>query len=60
MKQRISIVIGLLIMVAVVSLSFKPDNWRILGTKTVDYQLDKDVLDVQLRDGAFQKLNFVV
>lgn len=60
MKQRISVVMGLLIMVTMVSLSFKPDNWRILGTKTVDYQLDKDVLDVQLRDGVFQKLKFVV
>jgi len=45
---------------AAITLSFSFNGWRNLGTKTVNYRLDKDVLDVQLRDGRFQQLKFVV
>lgn len=50
----------LLIAVAAISLSFGYAGWRTLGTKTVNYRIDHDVLDVQLRDGRFQQLKFVV
>lgn len=49
-----------LFIVAATTLSFKFAGWRSLGTKTVNYKIDHDVLDVQLRDGRFQQLRFVV
>lgn len=42
------------------TMSFTDAGWRSLGTKTVNYRLDKDVLDVQWRDGVFSQLKFVV
>lgn len=61
MKSKFSILLfGLLFSLAAVTLSFTYNGWRNLGTKTVNYRLDKDVLDVQLRDGTFQQLKFVV
>jgi len=61
MKSKFSILVcSLLLGIAAVTLSFNANGWRNLGTKTVNYRLDKDVLDVQLRDGSFQQLKFVV
>ena len=61
MKSRSSILLCAFILgMAAITLSFSFNGWRNLGTKTVNYRLDKDVLDVQLRDGRFQQLKFVV
>ena len=61
MKSRSSILLCAFILgMAAITLSFSFNGWRNLGTKTVNYRLDKDVLDVQLRDGTFQQLKFVV
>ncbi|MCA0334234.1 MAG: DUF2541 family protein [Bacteroidetes bacterium] len=45
---------------AIGTMSFTNSGWRNLGTKTVNYRLDKDVMDVQLRDGVFNQLKLVV
>lgn len=61
MKRGYSIICcSILLCIAAVSMSFKAENWRMLGTKVVDYRIDKDVLDVSLRDGVFHQLKFVV
>ncbi|HRD56580.1 MAG TPA: DUF2541 family protein [Ferruginibacter sp.] len=61
MKAKLSIYLSaLLLLFAVTTMSFKVGGWRSLGTKTVNYKLDRDVLDVQLRDGVFKQLKFVV
>ena len=61
MKSKFSILVcSLLLGIAAVSMSFNANGWRNLGSKTVNYRLDKDVLDVQLRDGTFQQLKFLV
>ncbi|MFT3980479.1 MAG: hypothetical protein QM687_08420 [Ferruginibacter sp.] len=61
MKPKFTLLLSsLLLLFAVSTLSFKLAGWRSLGTKTVNYRLDRDVLDVQLRDGVFQQLKFVV
>jgi hypothetical protein len=51
---------SVLMILAISSMSFNFAGWRSLGTKTVNYRVDHDVLDVQLRDGRFQQLRFVV
>ncbi|MEM7187848.1 MAG: hypothetical protein AAF466_14465 [Bacteroidota bacterium] len=35
-------------------------EWVKLGTKKVDFKLDKDVLDVGIKDGQFSKLKLMV
>ncbi|MBC7935509.1 MAG: DUF2541 family protein [Rhizobacter sp.] len=61
MKRRsLFAVAALLFMVAATTMSFNFAGWRSLGTKTVNYKIDHDVLDVQLRDGRFKQLRFVV
>lgn len=35
-------------------------NWEKLGTRVVNYGLDKDIIPVGAHDGAFTKLKFVV
>lgn len=61
MKVHISrsslLMIGLF---ALTTLSFTGKGWQNLGTKTVNYRMDRDVLDVQKRDGVFKQLKFVV
>jgi len=52
---------ALLILVAVTALSFTTQpGWRKLGSRQVNYSLDHDVIDVSIRDGRFQQLQFVV
>jgi len=51
----------LLLLVAVTALSFATQpGWRKLGSRQVNYGLDHDVIDVSIRDGRFQQLQFVV
>jgi hypothetical protein len=51
---------SVLMILAISTMAFHFAAWRSLGTKTVNYRTDHDVLDVQLRDGRFQELRFVV
>lgn len=50
----------ILMLLATATMSFNFAGWRSLGTKTLNYKTDHDILDVQLRDGRFQQLRFVV
>lgn len=36
------------------------DRWELLGTRKVDYKLDRDVIHVGVRDGRFKKLKIKV
>ena len=38
----------------------KPNNWTLLGSKTVNWRLDKDVMRVGLDEGTFSKLRVTV
>jgi Skp family chaperone for outer membrane proteins len=40
--------------------SYKSNNWRKLGETNVDYRIDHDRLNANLRDGKFKQLKFVV
>lgn len=35
-------------------------NWEKLGSRTVDFKLDKDVIPVGVKDGRFSKLKLAV
>ena len=35
-------------------------KWVFLGSKTVDFGLDRDVIQVGYRDGSFKKIKIVV
>ena len=35
-------------------------KWVFLGSKTVDFGLDRDVVQVGYRDGSFKKIKIVV
>lgn len=43
-----------------ISTPIKKLNWEKLGTKTVDFKLDKDVLRVGAKEGRFSKLKLAV
>lgn len=61
MKSKLSIFFtGAILLLALSLVSFSSDNWRNLGSKTVNYRLDRDVLNVQVRDGLFRQLKFEV
>lgn len=61
MKARINLSSLLMIcLFALTTMSFTGNGWQNLGTKTVNYRMDRDVLDVQKRDGVFKQLKFVV
>jgi len=51
---------SLVLLIAMTSMSFTSVNWRNLGTMVVNYRVEKDVLNVQMRDGKFDQLKFVV
>ena len=58
-----SIVITALATIVVLGSGFIPTiraNWEFLGTKTVNYKLDRDVLRITAKEGAFTKLKLQV
>ncbi len=59
--QRISIS-SLLLILLIIGSSFSSTSvkWDHLGTRTVNYRLDKDVIKVTAREGGFRKLKINV
>ncbi|MBQ0733301.1 hypothetical protein [Aquimarina celericrescens] len=59
--QRFSVSILLLVLVMITS-SFTTNNglWDHLGSRTVNYRLDRDVIKVTAKEGSFKKLKIKV
>lgn len=62
MKYSIQILSAIAIMISLSSFTVTPPNmkWEKLGSRTVDYRLDKDIIHVGLKDGRFSKLKIAV
>ena len=60
MKLKNFAIILLIAVSATISSTAQQGTWEHLGSRTVDYGLDKDVIPVTWRDGAFDAIKFEV
>lgn len=60
MKHKNFVIILIIAISAMITAKAQQGTWERLGTRTVDYGLDKDVIPVTWRDGAFDAIKFEV
>ncbi len=60
--RTLKITLPLLVVIFLIGSSFTiaPLKWEHLGTRTVNYKLDRDVIKVTAKDGRFKKLKLKV